>query len=412
MRSIVLLSFFVNLSGSIYSQVYINDLFKLDTILFVENTTEETSGFDVKTAVHGRDLYFFSPGQKTEDHDTLFFKKMSFKDYKIKDVVAVVPELINRNYSSQEIYSFSVDDNSFHIQFSKFLTVHKLSDDHLIFQSFIPISIPFTYFKSYNGYYYFYNDYKNSELDDKWIYSLKYDLSNHKFINSYYFDFLHPEFCYFNPNNWIDFYNGSFVMSQTTEYKISILDSSLNLVRILERSHLKEWNFFKPTAVFDTLKNIPADPCGLRNSSPIISYLSRYIRKISRIEEVYFMNKNHLFVKWLPKEVADSALNDPKTIIEGYDIWNYKTGELKFASLKTKEFSQDEILSKDNFPIYLDDVKIIFLPEFDKLIILRFGGEYESYLGQSFGMLNNFENRFLKNNKEILQLYIYSFKLD
>ncbi len=403
------------------AQIDFNKKISLDTIFFIENTDDfisNTDVFNLDWHPYRNDLYFFSPKQKNkEDSDSLFFTKFNILNGERLDFALVTPELYIRDDYPNSIKSFCLNATSFHIGYQQnmFGTFVKNSAGRYSFSFFTPIKgIFYQDIYSHNDCIYLFNSYRTIELKSNWNYIYRYDLKKHIFLGMTYFDFKHPEFSYYQPNHWFDFYKGQSVLSQTVKYEVSLYDSSLNLKRVIKREDIQGWVNFTPTHLLDTALKIK-DNGG--NISVVLGYLKNHINNIARVERVHFIDEKTLMVcYYVPtfKKHSDGA-----PAIRKVDIWDLEQGVLKYQDMKIKEgiinygisdynYSFSDTLTQNDFPLFVSDGLFHFFPDSKKMIIIRVGGRYEKYLNVTFEDLKSQEDKYLEENEFLIQVFVYS----
>ncbi len=404
------LTFFVFFffSFSVQAQQYFNDFLSLDSIIYLENFSNSHLSEYIKTSKSSNAVWLHAPKISNFEKDTLVLFKIDADKKTVSKEFAVIPELISRSKYYRSVFGFANDGNLVFYHFNSFLA--KLAKKNEIFElsAFVTLEIPITKFFHHNQKLYIFNTNRSSELLDNWVYGWTYDLNTNKIIYSVYPEFDNIEFSYFSPKNWIDFYKGKSILSQTTKYQIFLFDSTLKQVKVFKREEIPNWVSFKPTNLFDSAKlTLQPNEYGQVDISYVLEYLNQYIRKISRIETVNFISEKHIMVMHYspsPQKTAD------KPVIHSTDIWDIDSDKLIKSDLKIKEFSPSEKLSKNNFPLFYQE-NMIFLPEVKKLVVLRLGAKYDKYLNIKYLELNKQEDQYLLENEPIIQVLIYSINI-
>ncbi len=421
MKSIIILLLFLSVASSGYSQGLLNSKVRLDTIFYLssfENDVSGTEPFVLNKYCFDKYLYFFSPKLKTVLHsDSLFFTEFNVLTGESKDFFVITPELNLRTNYPDNISSLCLDDTFLHIGYSDNLFVSFIKKNKSYnFYFFDPLKAWHEEIFCYNKSLFLFNSYRTIDLKSNWNYIYKYDTDKHFFSAAVNFDFKHPEFSYFRPNKWFDFYKGQSAMSQTISYEISLYDSALNLKKTLSRNDVSGWVDFKPTPMLDTVLAIK-DRGG--NISVVMSCLVKHLPNIARVERVYFINESSLMViYYVPSE--QKSLNNTSMVLRKVDIWDLNKYELIHKDMDYKEgvqeddgsdFNHDEIISKDNFPLFFDGSEIFFLKEHKKMVVIRSGGKFKNYLNIPFEDLTIQEDKYLDENDPVLQVFVYSLNL-
>lgn len=329
------------------------------------------------------------------------FISFNVVNYHLDTISSIIPDLYLRSKYYQYPFNFSFDQESMILLFNTFTSFQdKKSKNIYEHNYFIANDFPVTNLYKINNEIIFANSYKDASIQSNWFYSMKYDLESERFKKILFPDFENIEFSYFDPNNWIDFHEEILVMSQTNKYEISVFDSDFELKNLLKRDSIIDWKPFAPTSLFDTAK-IYSQPneFGIVNPSSVMEYLNRHINKISRIEYTYLISDSLLAVFYY-----NSQNNIP---IRKVDIWNIHSGEMKYKDLLFKDFENEKVIDKFEFPIFFDDSDFIFIPSLKKLVLFRLGGNVKKYLNVSYEDFLRQENDYLLKNELSLQIYIF-----
>jgi hypothetical protein len=400
-----ILALLIFLPSYLFAQKFINDFLTFDTVLYLKSL--EGSSIDPKTTVASQKcLYIYDPNKSIHDNDSLMFFKVDPNSYQIDSFYVTIPDLQLRSVYYNYLSHFAIfDDRLIYLRFRNFISIHEKKEESFQLNQFLAFEFPASNFYATKSSIFFGSCYKYAEIRSNWSYIFKYDLKTNQFSKAIYPNLDNIEFCFFSPNKWIDYFDGKFAFSQTTRYNIEIYDSLLKPVVTISKKDNSQWAHFKPTSLFDSAK-LQSSPniYGMVDPTPVMDYLNRHIRKISRIESVHFADKNSLLVFSYHPDLSDE---EKTKITKKIDIWDLKDNRLKTRDLQYRKFKDDDVLLKNRFPLFQEDSEFFFLPSQRKMIVLRKGGILKKMIGENYGSFIAHEEDYLQKNNEIIQIFIF-----
>ena len=179
-----------------------------------------------------------------------------------------------------------------------------------------------------------YEIYNNSPKDAKfktefYVFSVP-DFTLH---NEFFPDFEMIQYSHIAPNHWVSVHKNKILFSNTTSYKINLLDETLNITETIKLPPKFKWRTLtnKQKKVLEETKS----------GVPAISEILKHEKNIDRIWGVYFVNDS-TFVTNVYKGVGNSYENF-------FDIWKLINGKwtIAYKDLQDKFFNSLELKNNE-----------------------------------------------------------------
>ena len=357
MKNILLCALVFISSFSFGAEESIQDLFTLDTIITIPQSNLYRD--KINLTCFEDEIWIYTPGKRD---DTLDFTVINTKTKACKYLFCPFPSM----------YFKISDPSSTDISVSaKFITIFMPSDKQLFvierkknrikLKAIIPIKEDLDFLTLKGDELYFAKHYNfHPNTSDKKTMMGKYNLITNQLERFIVPDFKNIEFSHFNPKHWVDFGDKLNFFSQTTEYKINIYNNNLDCVDSILRFK-KDWSATSQ----DQLNKVYE----LKSSSKsLINLLEPFEDEITRVEAIYQMNDEFLFVVWIP------PFHKKNNYYRKLDVWK-KNKEGKFELVKENlldaKFSLSDTITKSNFPIRMNFNTNYFYS--NKLIQWKFG---------------------------------------
>lgn len=384
----------------------IGDAFKLDTIILINKYPLNNINPISNTLITANNDYYIIHSFTRFKTDSFSFTFIDKKTKTYKNFIPYSKELKQILFSS-EAHAISANSNYIGIVYFKVFALFKIVKVNNFvngiefYKSFdIPESYSYIDIKE-DGSVVGANIYERSRSESEknsLIHTYKFSNNQLELTNSFYPFFEDIEFSHFSPNHWISTNDKYITISQTTSYDISIFDRSGKLKYQFKRDK-PDWVHMDENAILRIRKNVP-----INHSAITIDSLQKYNdRKISRVEGVWFVNKDTLAVRYY---LYDTASKMKVRYFDFYRIEDEKEILLKCCLVDGKfPINIKKIVTKDNFDILtwnynncIYNNELILIKDFAPI----------NYLDRQWVEIKKEEEAYYKNNDPVISVLIFS----
>lgn len=380
------------ISLSALSKDRVQDVFILDTLLSFSKGSPYDD--DLSLAFDNNQLWVYTPGVRK---DTLDFKIIDLETRELRKATCLFPSMYFK-INNPESTDMAISKDYICLFFSgkDILAIIKRKKDKLFLSKLVPVKEEFEFFELKNNCIFFAKHYNyHPKSSPRKTVMGRFNIKTGALEKLIIPPFKNIQFSHFNPNKWVSFGEKFNCFSQTTDYNIKIYDNELNLHDSISLKKKESWKSVAQSDI-DVLLNAKV------GAKDIIALLEPIEYEYSRIERIYQVRDDLLYVVWIPEFYKKNNYYRKIDIWKGDQKGHFT---LMHENLLDAQLQLDKTISNEYFPVRMNFHSNYFYQ--DKMVQWKFGTGIDP-IGKTLNELYQQEDDYYIENDSKYVVKIFS----